>query len=35
MNKGADHWVSRRDFRVGEGKRGGGERDGSFWTEIA
>jgi hypothetical protein len=22
MNKGVNHWASRQDFRVGEGKRG-------------
>jgi hypothetical protein len=26
-NKGANHWSSRRDFQVGEGKRGGGKRE--------
>jgi hypothetical protein len=26
MNKGVNHWVSRRDFQVGEGKRRGGKR---------
>jgi hypothetical protein len=34
MNKGANHWVSRRDFWVGEGKRGSRRELGPFWMEI-
>jgi hypothetical protein len=30
MNKGANHWASRRDFRVGEGKRGSQRELSSF-----
>jgi hypothetical protein len=32
MNKGANHWVSRRDFQVGERKQ---ERVRSFGRGIA
>jgi hypothetical protein len=27
MNKGANHWASRRDFQIGKGKRGGGREE--------
>jgi hypothetical protein len=30
MIKGANHWASRRDFQVGEQKRGGGKREALF-----
>ena len=30
MNKGTNHWASRRDFQVGEGKRVGKREIGAF-----
>jgi hypothetical protein len=30
MNKGANHWASRRDFQVGKGKRGSRREIGLF-----
>jgi hypothetical protein len=34
MNKGANHWVSRIYFLVGEGKREGGKREGLLDMDI-
>jgi hypothetical protein len=30
MNKGANHWINRRDFRVGQKKRGSRRELGPF-----
>ena len=32
VNKGANHWASRQDFRVGSSKRGSGRELGPFWN---
>ena len=34
MNKGANHWASRRDFRIGQRKRGSRRELGAFWIGI-
>ena len=34
INKGINHWASRRVFRVGWRKRGRREELGAFWMEI-
>jgi hypothetical protein len=34
VNKGANHWVSRWVFRVGQRKRGSRRELGAFWMEI-
>jgi hypothetical protein len=35
MNKGANHWVSRRDFKVGGRKRGSRRELGAFCNSTA
>ena len=34
MNKGANHWASRRDFWVGQRKRGSRARGQRSWRKV-
>jgi hypothetical protein len=34
MNRGTNHWMSRRDFWVGQFPRGSRRELGAFWTGL-